>query len=328
MLYYPRQGSITQLHYFLYNVEGVINLGKVKDLTGEVFGKLKVVKMTPERRNRQVVWECQCECGNITHVVGQALRAGHTKSCGCLKYEKKDVDSLKGQRFGKLTVLRRSEFSFNNKVYWTCQCECGCVLDVSGIDLRNKNIESCNRCQEYNYHFNNLTGVRFGLLVAIKIVGKDNSGHCLWECQCDCGGITIVSSISLISGNTSSCGCLKNHSMGEAEINRQLLHTNCNFKRQITFNDCLSPKGAKLKYDFGIYNKDNNLLGLIEYDGIQHTKPIDFFGGEDGFKYLQECDIIKNNYAIQHNIPLLRINYQEKATIKNILIQWLKEISL
>ena len=45
-------------------------MGKIKDLTGEVFGKLKVLEITPERRNRQVVWKCECECGNITYVVG------------------------------------------------------------------------------------------------------------------------------------------------------------------------------------------------------------------------------------------------------------------
>ena len=282
--------------------------------------------MTPERRNRQVVWKCECECGNTTYVVGQALRTGHTKSCGCLNYEKKDTDSLEGQIFGKLTVLHRSDFSFNNKVYWTCKCECGRTLDVSGTDLRNKNVESCNECKEYHYHFNDLTDMRFGLLVAVKSVGRDDNGRHLWECRCDCGGTTIVNSISLVSGNTSSCGCLKNHSLGEAEINRWLLYTKCNFKRQITFNDCLSPKGAKLKYDFGIYDDNYNLLGLIEYDGIQHTKPIEFFGGEDGFKYLQECDIIKTNYATQHNIPLLRINYLEKSTITYALAQWFEEV--
>ena len=68
-----------------------------------------------------------------------------------------------------------------------------------------------------------------------------------------------------------------------------------NFKRQITFKDCLSPKGSKLRYDFGIYDKNNNLIGLIEYDGIQHFQPIEYFGGIDAFNYLQECDIIKNN---------------------------------
>lgn len=301
-------------------------MGKIKDLTGEVFGKLKVIEMTPERRNRQVVWKCECECGNTTYVVGQALRTGHTKSCGCLNYEKKDIDSLENQVFGKLTVLCRSKFSFNNKVYWTCQCECGHTFDVCGTDLRNKNIDSCEYCRDHHYYFNDLTNTRYGLLTVIKSVGRDNSGHHIWECQCDCGGVATVSSIALISGNTSSCGCLKNHSVGEAIINRWLLSMNCNFKRQITFVDCLSPKGAKLKYDFGIYDNHQNLLGLIEYDGIQHTQPIDFFGGEDAFNYLQECDTIKNNYATQHNIPLLRINYANREKISSILDKWLWEV--
>jgi hypothetical protein len=302
-------------------------MGKVKDLTGEVFGRLKVLEITPERRNRQVVWKCECECGNIAYVVGQALRTGHTKSCGCLNYERKDADSLKGQIFGKLTVLERSTFSFNNKAYWTCKCECGRTLDVCGTDLRNKNIDSCENCQDdHHYYFNDLTDIRFGLLTAIKSVGRDKSGHHMWECQCDCGGMATVSSIALISGNTSSCGCLRNHSVGEAIINRWLLSMNCKFRRQITFEDCLSPKGAKLKYDFGIYDNHQNLLGLIEYDGIQHSRPIDFFGGEDAFNYLQECDIIKCNYATQHNIPLLRINYSNKDKISSILDKWLWEV--
>ena len=170
-------------------------MGKIKDLTGEVFGRLTVLEMTSERKNRQVVWKCKCDCGNITNVVGQALRTGHTKSCGCLNYEKKDLDSLIGQKFGKLTVLKRSDYSFNNKVYWTCECECGKRLDVNGTDLRNKNIDSCSNCKTYHYHFNDLTGIRCGLLTAIKSIGKDNSGHHLWECKCDCGGTAQVSSI-------------------------------------------------------------------------------------------------------------------------------------
>lgn len=52
MLYHFGQSGITYLHYFLYNVEGVMSLGKIKDLTGEIFGKLKVIEITPERRNR------------------------------------------------------------------------------------------------------------------------------------------------------------------------------------------------------------------------------------------------------------------------------------
>lgn len=300
-------------------------MGKIKDLTGEVFGRLTVLGMTPERRNRQVVWKCQCECGNITDVVGQALRTGHTKSCGCLNYEKKDLDSLIGQKFGKLTVLKRSDFSFNGKIYWTCKCECGNRLDVSGTDLRNNDVNCCNQCRIYHYHFNDLTGIRCGLLTVKKSIGRDKNGRHLWECECDCGNTVKVNSLSLMNGKTSSCGCL-NHSVGESIINRWLISMGFNFKRQITFHDCLSPKGAKLKYDFGIYNKNNILIGLIEYDGVQHFQPIEYFGGIDSFNYLQECDIIKNNYAINNNIPLLRIKYNNQRNISYILNEWLGEL--
>ena len=33
-------------------------MGRIKDLTGKVFGRLTVLEMTPERQNRQVVWKC------------------------------------------------------------------------------------------------------------------------------------------------------------------------------------------------------------------------------------------------------------------------------
>lgn len=303
----------------------MINLGKIKDLTGEVFGKLKVIEITPERRNRQVVWKCECECGNTTYVVGQALRTGHTKSCGCLNYEKKDIDSLVGKTFGKLTVIKRSDYSFNNKIYWTCECECGRQLDVLGTDLRNESISACGECRNYNYHYTGLTGVRCGLLTVLEPVGRDNGGHYIWNCQCDCGGYAEISSAALLSGNTMSCGCLKNHSIGEAIINNYLIDMKYNFKRQITFNNCLSPKQSKLKYDFGIYDENNNLLGLIEYDGIQHFRPVEYFGGIDAFNYLQECDIIKNDYATKNHIPLLRIKYSDKSQIIKILDDWIGE---
>ena len=53
-----------------------------------------------------------------------------------------------------------------------------------------------------------LTGQRFGRLVALKYVGKTNNGNAKWECQCDCGNIAVVASYCLRSGQTRSCGCL------------------------------------------------------------------------------------------------------------------------
>lgn len=56
--------------------------------------------------------------------------------------------------------------------------------------------------------FKDRTGERYGRLVAVKCVGKDQRGRPLWECKCDCGGTKIVSSDNLSSGKSKSCGCL------------------------------------------------------------------------------------------------------------------------
>jgi hypothetical protein len=61
-----------------------------KDLTGMVFGKLRVngyshsVKYT---KHSKAVWDCTCECGNKTKVTTCHLTSGHTQSCGCSHVE-------------------------------------------------------------------------------------------------------------------------------------------------------------------------------------------------------------------------------------------------
>lgn len=52
----------------------------------------------------------------------------------------------------------------------------------------------------------NLTGVRFGRLVALKAVSTEKGWR--WQCSCDCGATTLVNTASLTTGNTRSCGCL------------------------------------------------------------------------------------------------------------------------
>ena len=57
-----------------------------------------------------------------------------------------------------------------------------------------------------------LTGQRFGKLIAIRKYEKENKTSdrsCLWFCKCDCGNETIVKGSSLRNGYTKSCGCLK-----------------------------------------------------------------------------------------------------------------------
>ena len=54
---------------------------------GAVLGRLTVIRETEERKYKNVVYECRCQCGNITHVRGSELKSGNVKSCGCLRAE-------------------------------------------------------------------------------------------------------------------------------------------------------------------------------------------------------------------------------------------------
>lgn len=59
----------------------------MNDLAGQRFGRLVVIREA-ERKNRAVMWQCQCDCGNKTVVQSPSLRHGLTKSCGCYQRER------------------------------------------------------------------------------------------------------------------------------------------------------------------------------------------------------------------------------------------------
>lgn len=229
-------------------------MGKIKDLTGQKFGHLTVLEATPERRNRQVVWKCQCDCGNITYVVGGSLRNGHTTTCGC-SWKQERAEDLTGKRFGKLVVLSRN------------------------YDKKQKDRIS------------------------------------FWNCQCDCGNTRIVSSRYLRNGTTFAChSCQSTKSIGEQEIVNILNKNNIQYIQQYSFEDCISPNNSLLLFDFAIF-KNQQLIELIEYDGIQHFQPIEYFGGQKEYNYRKLCDEIKDNYCNQHHIKLIRIPYYLKGKI-------------
>lgn len=54
---------------------------------------------------------------------------------------------LKGQRFGKLTVLERACPERKGKVYWVCRCDCGNYTVVAGDNLKSGNTKGCGCMQ-------------------------------------------------------------------------------------------------------------------------------------------------------------------------------------
>jgi len=106
-------------------------------------------------------------------------------------------------------------------------------------------------------------------------------------------------------------GC--NESKGEKKIREFLNENNIKFIAQKKFNDCVNPiNGCKLKFDF--FLPENNTC--IEFDGMQHFKPIKYFGGLSHFKQVIKFDSIKNGFCDKQNIKLIRIKYNDKIIEK------------
>jgi hypothetical protein len=59
------------------------------DLTGQVFGRLRVIGPAERTRNNETAWYCQCSCGNVCIKPTRSLRVNNIRSCGCLKRENK-----------------------------------------------------------------------------------------------------------------------------------------------------------------------------------------------------------------------------------------------
>lgn len=64
-------------------------MGNTIDLSGQKFSRLMVIKKSHMRDKAGAKWQCECECGTVIHVNSLKLRSGKTKSCGCLKRERR-----------------------------------------------------------------------------------------------------------------------------------------------------------------------------------------------------------------------------------------------
>ena len=218
---------------------------------------------------------------------------------------------LTGKRFEKLIVIKRVENSNDGHARWLCQCDCGNTITVSSNVLKKGNCKSCGclrkevASKKASFNYKDLTNQRFGKLIAKSYLGSSGKGSVLWLCFCDCGNNNfITTSHHLLSGNTQSCGCLK--SKGEEKIKLILQQHNIIYEQEKTFSDL-----PLKRFDF--YLPDFNLL--IEYDGQQHYHSNGGWSNEENLKNVQQRDKEKNEYALSHNIPLIRIPYWERDNI-------------
>lgn len=200
---------------------------------------------------------------------------------------------------------------------WYCTCPiCNEIFIASSQHLRDKNksISMCSNCSRKN--FKDLTGKKFGRLLVLSKDNNNKSKRIRFLCRCDCGNIISVQANHLVDGSIKNCINCKITSKGEEKIKIILDELNIKYEREKIFDDC--KYRTNLRFDF--YIPEFNCV--IEFQGIQHYKPIDFFGGEKIFNEQKIKDKIKKDFCKNNNIKFLEVSYNDniRKKIYNILL--------
>src|SRR5690625_4956 len=222
------------------------------------------------------------------------------------------------------TFLKKNEQDYNllSNVYNNSQgklkwkCDVGHIFYMNWADFQSG--KRCARCskvykrthEEFLEEIANLVGNEYTFLEKYKHVDKK-----LKVIHNVCGNEYEVTPYKFISAEQRCPKCQE--SKGEKKIRSYLIKNNINYAEEYTFEDCKHI--LPLRFDFAILDKKDNVVSLIEYDGKQHFKPYDFYGGEEKYKLTKLRDSIKNGYCEENNIKLLRIPYTKYENIEEIL---------
>lgn len=135
---------------------------------------------------------------------------------------------LSGNKYGKLTVIEKTDNPNNKKkrTFWRCECDCGneSIVDTSRL-LSGKATQcwDCAHMKTGSAKRKDLTGQRFGKLIVTDMIygSKDKNGkqrtYC--DCKCDCGKSVIRLVDGLYSDVLCSCGCARKEISDKLSIN-------------------------------------------------------------------------------------------------------------
>lgn len=129
----------------------------MKDITGEKFGKLTVVKPIGFYQNKSVKWECLCDCGGTYISNSYRLKNNTATHCGCNSTKLK---LQAGEKYEMLTVIRplslqekKQKGYKNTGGFYLCKCDCGKDVIILASRLKNKRSKSCG-CIKLNLEAN------------------------------------------------------------------------------------------------------------------------------------------------------------------------------
>lgn len=134
--------------------------------------------------------------------------------------------------------------------------------------------------------FQDLTGMKFGKLT---VVGRDKpfvlkSGRTavMWKCKCECGNECSVSTPNLKSGNTKSCGCIRNPDLVGKKFNRLTVLKKDNSRKRLTYYICQCDCGKIVSVSQYALTSGRTKSCGCEKTIFNHNKLIDLCGKRFG----------------------------------------------
>ena len=124
----------------------------MKHLENQKFGKLTVLRDSGQRDRREILWECQCECGQIKLVRTSRLTSKEITSCGSkdCKYKPR-IKDITNQYFNNFLVLEPTDKRRTRSVVWKCQCQkCNQILELSEMQLMNNFKCECSKDENFS----------------------------------------------------------------------------------------------------------------------------------------------------------------------------------
>lgn len=263
---------------------------KILNLAGERFSRLVVIELDIDRTKieKKIYWKCLCDCGDVITASRNSLIQGNIKSCGCLKSDTaryKKFSDITGNKYGRLVVEEFAYFK-NKKSFWKCKCECGNNKIIGRGDLISGKTISCGcllREISSKRRTPDLTNKVFGKLLVIKMTRRDSKGTGIWLCRCECGTEIERSYVSLMRGDTISCGCERVRKLAIKTYGDMI---NCKFgkltvlevippspdktvKRKRTLVKCHCDCGADfVTYAYSVKNGNAKSCGCSKIDAI------------------------------------------------------------
>lgn len=190
------------------------------DLTGQLFGKLKVIRYEHTNKAGERCYLCECECGNSKVISSSKLRNCGITHCGCSKYDgvtERATEKARrhiGNIYNKLTVI---DIEYNRDIHQNllvCRCECGSISKKTFRNLEEEQAQSCShncaaiREDRRREHELKHRGRQIDRLLVLGVETHPGKRPFHAICLCDCGTLTTVE-VGRLDRPTRSCGCLQ-----------------------------------------------------------------------------------------------------------------------